>query len=272
MIDADSSKSQAKTSAVDPGTFVPDSGDGSTSAGAEFSTTDNLLLASQPIVDTGSGAARAYELLVRMRRTDGSIAMPGEFLPGAEEAGLTPTIDSWVVSQAIVHLGSSTAQEADWRFNVNLSATTIESPGFVGRIEQILSQCNVSASRLCFEVTESRIFFDLPQATEALQRLRDLGAYIALDDFGTGFNSLERLRACPVDYLKIDGVFVRGMLAHRTDMIIVRSLVDLAHALDLKVVAEYVEDEATAEALKSMGVDLLQGYALGRPVDISELH
>ena len=79
MIDADSSKYQATTSAVGPDTFVPDSGDGSTSPGAEFSTTDNLLLASQPIVDTGSGAARAYELLVRMRRTDGSIAMPGFF-------------------------------------------------------------------------------------------------------------------------------------------------------------------------------------------------
>ena len=98
MIDADSSKSQATTVAFSPGTFAPESGDGSTSAGSEFSTTDNLLLASQPIVDTGSGTARVYELHVRMRRTDGSIAMPGELLPGAEKAGLTPTIDSWVVS------------------------------------------------------------------------------------------------------------------------------------------------------------------------------
>ena len=121
-------------------------------------------------------------------------------------------------------------------------------------------------------MTESRVFFELPQATEALQRLRDLGAYTALDDFSTGFNSIERLRACPVDYIKIDVVFVRGMLAHRTDMIIVRSLVSLAHGLDLKVVARYVKDEAAAETLKSMGVDLLQGYSLGRPVDISELH
>ncbi len=251
---------------------VPTSAEESTGSASEFLGTDNLLLESQPIVDTGTGVARAYELLVRMRRTDGSVAMPADFLPRAEKAGFAPIIDGWVISEAMVHLRSSMTRGADWRFNVNLSATTIEGPDFISRIEHELSHCGVSASRFCFEVTESRLFFDLPKATVALQRLRDMGAYIALDDFGTGFNSLERLRACPVDYLKIDGVFVRDMLERRTDMIIVRSLVDLAHALDLKVVAEFVEDDATATALSSMGVDLLQGYALGRPVDVSELH
>ncbi|WP_297527499.1 EAL domain-containing protein [Thiohalobacter sp.] len=237
---------------------------------------DRLRLHLQPIVDIsggGHGGIEHFEVLVRMIDEHGREVPPGVFIPAAERYNLMPAIDRWVVANALALLAALTGtdEHADCHFSVNLSGNSINDPELPGFIVAQLERHRVDPSRICFEITETAVISQLSAAIALIERLRDMGCSFALDDFGSGLSSFGYLKALPVDYLKIDGSFVRDMLNDPIDRAMVEAINRLGHIMGKKTIAEFVESEALVGALQALGVDQAQGYALGRPKPASEL-
>jgi PAS domain S-box-containing protein len=228
---------------------------------------DRFVLQGQPIINLASRKVEQAELLVRMRRTNGSsdLVPPGDFLPAAERFGLIGVVDQWVVDQAVQYAA------AGHRVEVNLSAKTISDVAQVDRIEQVVLASGCPPGNLIFEITETAVADHLDSAREFAARLRKLGCAFALDDFGVGHGTFTYLKHLAVDYLKIDLQFVRDLLDDGVNHQVVEAIIGVAHQFDIKTVAEGIEDEATLQALLGMGVDYAQGYWIGRPVPLDEL-
>ena len=211
------------------------------------------------------------ELLVRMRDELGNVIMPSEFLPAAERYNLAAQIDQWVLETAFAWLSAQTADAQDIDLcGINLSGQSI---GNTDILDFILSQFDagiVPAAKICFEVTETAAIADLMHAKRFMQQLKDRGCRFALDDFGSGFSSLAYLKHLPVDFLKIDGAFIRDMVSDSIDCAMVRSINDIGHVMGKQTIAEFVEDRATLEMLRSLGVDYAQGFAVNRPVPLAQ--
>lgn len=224
----------------------------------------------QPQVDLGSGRLVGAEALVRWRKADGRYVAPGHFLPAIEHSrGIRSLL--WFV------LNSGLRQAAEWAphdpgfgLAVNLAAGNLEDPDLVELVEDALNVWNVPAGRLTLELTESSIMQNPATSARRLARLRQIGLRTSIDDFGTGYSSLAYLRDLPADELKVDRSFVARVMGHRRDRDIVASIVQLAHAVDLKVVAEGIEEPATLASLAVMGCDIGQGYHFGAPVPARE--
>ena len=234
---------------------------------------DELRVFYQPVVDLGSGAVVGVEALVRWAHPQYGLVPPASFVPLAEETGLIVAIGAWV-------LGQSTAQLARWRqrswgrsltVNVNLSARQLRQPDLVPTLMATLLQTGVEPGALCLELTETTFMEDARSHRETLAGIRELGVGLAIDDFGTGYSSLTYLKRLPVNVLKIDQAFVRGLGEDAADTAIVKSVIDLAHALGLVVVAEGVETGDQAAHLRELGCDLAQGYFFARPQPAEEL-
>ncbi|MCG6962132.1 MAG: EAL domain-containing protein [Acidobacteria bacterium] len=230
-----------------------------------------LALFYQPVVTAEGNVLRGAEALVRWQHPERGLLGPGDFLSALEAYGLGDAMDLWA-------LRSACAQVKRWqdRFHigpivsVNLSARPFESPDLVARISAVLDETSLHPGHLELEITESIAMLD-PQATrEVLLALRRLGVRTAIDDFGTGYSSLSYLRSLPVQTLKLDHSFIRGLSRDPRARALADSILMLARSLDLQVVAEGVEEEEQRTALKAMGCDLLQGYLLGRPVPPDE--
>jgi EAL domain-containing protein (putative c-di-GMP-specific phosphodiesterase class I) len=227
---------------------------------------DGLVLFAQPIVELRSGRVERHELLVRMRSPEGEeLIQPGEFLPEAERVGLVGDIDRWVVGQAISMLD-------DGRFDcleVNLSGMSLVGPEVLGAIEKLIRSSNIEPADLVFEITETAAIANMAEATEFASRLKQLGCRFALDDFGVAFGSLYYLKHLPIDYVKIDGEFIRELARDPADQVIVKAIVELAGGLDIGTIAEFVGDDETTALLREYGVDYAQGEHIGepRPVD-----
>jgi PAS domain S-box-containing protein len=220
---------------------------------------DRLTLYSQPIVELASGETAQEELLLRMLGEDGEeLIMPGDFLPPAERFGLAPAIDRWVVERAV-------RLARDRRIEVNLSGQSIGDQDLPEFIEAQLAASGADPSNLVFEITETAAAHDIAQARALAERLTALGCGFALDDFGTGYGSFTYLKHLPVSYLKIDMDFVRNIVDDPSDRQVVRAIVDVARNFDIRTIAEGVESQVTLELLAELGVDLVQGYHLGRP-------
>jgi diguanylate cyclase (GGDEF)-like protein/PAS domain S-box-containing protein len=225
-----------------------------------------LVLHYQPKIELKTGQLAGVEALVRWAHPlRGSIG-PDQFIPIAEQAGLIDRLTRWVLRAAL-------AQAAAWQriglvvpVAVNLSMRSLTDELLPDKIAELLLAARTPSSLLVLEITESRLMVDLPRTLSILQRLRAMGIRIAIDDFGTGHSSLAYLKRLPVDEVKIDRSFVRDIAADATDRIIVRSTVDLAHSLGLRVVAEGVEDALTKELLAALGCDEVQGFHLSRPL------
>lgn len=224
-----------------------------------------FALACQPILDTRTRDVVCYEVLVRMRGDNDEIIMPSGFLPAAERFGLSAQIDRWVIVNAIETLARQHKTDPRMRYSINLSAQTIASPQICDVIRAKLTETGLDPAALTFEITETMAISDLKAASELLLELRTLGCKTALDDFGVGMSSFSYLRELPVDYVKIDGRFVRGLAMNEVDQAMVKAMNDIAHALGKQTVAECVEDEDTVLCLADIGVDFGQGYHLGRP-------
>lgn len=220
---------------------------------------DGLVLYSQPIVDLSTGKTVQNELLLRMAGEDGTIHLPGEFLPIAERYGLIAEIDRWVVGQAVQLAAGGTPTE------FNLSGHSLDDPDILRELEQQIAATGADPSLLAVEVTETAVVDQFEAARRFAERIEELGCTLALDDFGTGFANLSYLKHIPAQHLKIDIEFVRDLAESETDQRLVAGIVAFAHAFDQKTVAEGVEDEATLVRLKELGVDMVQGYLLGRP-------
>jgi PAS domain S-box-containing protein len=225
---------------------------------------DRFVLHGQPIINLASMRVEQAELLIRMRRTTAGadLVPPGEFLPAAERFGLIGVIDEWVIDQAVTHAA------AGHRVEVNLSAKTISDVARVERIERAVLASGCPPQNLVFEITETAVADHLDAAREFAGRLRGLGCAFALDDFGVGHGTFTYLKHLAVDYLKIDLQFVRDLLRGDADRQVVQAIIGVAHQFDIKTVAEGVEDEATLEELRRMGVDYAQGYWIGRPAPL----
>lgn len=226
---------------------------------------DRLCLYAQPIVPASPGLADTphIELLLRMLDEQGQAVPPMHFLPAAERFGMMSAIDRWVVSAAFERLGGSAA--APGLCAINLSAASLCDERFLDFVLAERERHGVHASRVCFEITETAVISHFHNALRCIERLRELGFRFALDDFGTGMSSFAYLKRLPVDFLKIDGAFVKDMLHNPVDLAMVEAINHIGHVMGLRTVAEFVEHDATRQRLSAIGVDFVQGYGIGRP-------
>jgi len=224
-----------------------------------------FALACQPIVASHSGEIESFEVLTRMLDEQNRLIMPSAFLPSAERFGLAADIDKWVIVNAMETLSEQRKHSPGMRYSLKLSSQTISDPGVCDLIQETLRRSNLDPAALTFEVTETVAISDMSLVTTFLSRLRQIGCKTSLDDFGSGMSSFSHLRDLPIDYVKIDGRFVKRMATSPVDQTIVKAMNEIAHALGKQTIAEFVEDEVTMNLLRAYGIDYAQGYYLGRP-------
>ena len=209
------------------------------------------------------------ELLLRMINVDGTLIAPMSFIPAAERYNLMPKIDRWVIAAAFATLAESIAAGADAAritCAINLSGASLADEAFLDFILARQRQHGISLSSICFEITETAAIANLPQAVDFIGSLRSLGCRFSLDDFGAGMASFGYLKHLPVDFLKIDGSFVKDMLNDPIDHAMVEAINQIGHVMGKKTIAEFVENSAIFDRLKSIGVDYAQGYGIGKPL------
>ncbi len=230
-----------------------------------------LFLCAQPIRAlplAARGRPRWIELLLRMRGEDGEVVRPGTFLPVAERFRLLGRIDRWVVAAAVRWLAEE-PQVADVELcSVNVSSASLADGQFLRDVIEILDRSELAAERLCFEITETAAASNMSSTARFIRALRAWGCQFALDDFGAGVSSLGYLKQLPVDYVKIDGSFVRNLTGDPIDRAMVRAIQDVARVLGKRTVAEHTASAEVIEELAAIGVDFVQGYAVGRPREI----
>ncbi|MEW8627916.1 MAG: EAL domain-containing protein [Candidatus Thiodiazotropha sp.] len=228
-------------------------------------TEDGFILYFQPILEISSGIISHYEVLIRMVEKDGSIAMPGEFIPVAERTGLIHQINRYVLRASVAKLANLNKQDIDITLSINLSGRVIDDPELLPQLTHLVNSSGIDPTRLVFELTETAALADVNAAERLMRELQSIGCRFALDDFGVGFSSFYYLRELPLDIVKIDGSFIRQLPTNSMDQVFVKALTEMATALGKDTVAEFVEDEATLMQLKEIGVIYAQGYYIGRP-------
>ncbi|MEL7451668.1 MAG: EAL domain-containing protein, partial [Pseudomonadota bacterium] len=229
---------------------------------------DNFVLYSQ-LIDPLQKSTNAVhvEVLLRMKCDDGSVIGPDSFVPSAERYNLMPAIDRWVVRntlKALVTNLPSYAMEGNvWA--INLSGQSLSDPMFREFITREVAQSGVPPGSLCFEVTETAAVTNLSDAVHFITSLKEQGFRFSLDDFGTGVSSFAYLKSLPVDYLKIDGTFVKEIVGDKVSRTMVASINEIGHVMELRTIAEFVENDQIRTLLTNMGVDYAQGYGVGKP-------
>lgn len=225
----------------------------------------------QPILDLGSGAVRGVEALARWVHPEKGSIPPDQFIPIIEQTGLIRPFSRWVIDTALCQWAAWHARGIETVVSVNLSMRNLQDKEFPNELAELLQKWSVVPHTLLLEVTESAVMSDPDHVLMTLGYFHDLGVDVAIDDFGTGYSSLSYLKRLPVNEIKIDRSFVRDMREDKDDAMIVRSTIDLAHNLGLKVVAEGVEDEVTLRLLTELNCDLAQGYHFSRPVPADQV-
>ncbi|HHJ13672.1 MAG TPA: EAL domain-containing protein [Gammaproteobacteria bacterium] len=220
----------------------------------------------QPKFDLRDGRICGAEALLRWRHPQEGLVLPKRFIPVAEQLGMISPITDWVLDTALAHSKAWRAGGEPVDISINVSARSFQSPGLVDRIQAALARAGVDGSRLEVEITEDTLMADLEQGARILGELSALGVSIAIDDFGTGYSSLSYLRRLPIDTLKIDQSFLVDLGREPRDLAIVRSIIELGHNLDCKVVAEGVEAPEAGERLRELGCDLVQGFHFSKPL------
>jgi EAL domain-containing protein (putative c-di-GMP-specific phosphodiesterase class I) len=207
-----------------------------------------------------------------LKGEDNSIIAPGNFLSSAERYGLMPQIDRWVIRNYFRWLAQHPQHlQKLGHCSINLSGASLVDPLFKSYVLGLFSEYKIPPRHICFEITESMAILNLQNTLDFIHHFRSLGCRFALDDFGSGFSSYGYLKNFPVDYIKIDGNFVRDLLTDKFDRAIVNSIHDVAAAMGIMTVAEYVESIDILQQLRVMGVDYAQGYGIAKPKPLSEL-
>ncbi len=234
---------------------------------------DGLFLEMQPIMSLKNPhESLNFEVLLRMRDTDGSVIQAGRIIGAAENSGRTGVVDRWVLSTTLAWIDLHYEQLPRTRFVcMNLSGASLNDERFVQDAYKMLAENPRAANRLCVEITESVALHDLNNTRRFIDKVRSYGVKVALDDFGAGYTSFSYLKELPADVLKIDGSFVVNMNEHPTNVAIVEAIVNLAMNLGMKTIAEWAEDNATVQTLAEIGVDYVQGFAVARPQDPARL-
>jgi len=227
---------------------------------------ERLLLFYQPIQQLKDGRITHCEALMRMIGEDGHLVMPGAFIAHAEHTGLINELDRRGVDIALMHMSQLLVQGRKPRVSVNVSTKTLQSGGFYEFLRQRLEYSNVPGELLTIEITETAAIDGIEKMAELLHRISALGCQFSLDDFGAGFSSWLNLRKLPINFLKIDGSFVRHVTESPDDPLFVRAINEVSQGLNIKTVAECVEDTQTLNTLRGLGVDYVQGFLIGQPM------
>jgi len=229
---------------------------------------DELQVLYQPIVDAPTGRWDGVETLLRWNHPRAGAVRPELIVAAAERTGLSTTLGAWVLRRACrdMQRWRDSSPHPPAAFAVNVSARDVMDPDLCSLVMRSLEQSGLAPETLCIELTENALLEDLPSSLGALERLRQLGVRLALDDFGTGYSSLRYLKRFPVDMLKIDQSFVTDVGDDRVDAAIVGAIVELAHTLELTVVAEGVESPRQLERVRALHCDLVQGYLFSAPL------
>jgi len=234
----------------------------------------SFLLYAQPVAHiAGDRVVSHYEVLVRMIDENDRIVPPGAFIPAAERYNLMPMIDRWVIRKALEMLRDA---QGDLAFPpvecaINLSGQSLTDDRFLEYVVDLFDETGIPCESICFEVTETAAVANLSRATRFISVLRGMGCSFALDDFGAGLSSFGYLKNLPVDYLKIDGGFVRDMVRDQVDRAMVESINEIGHIMGLKTIGEYAESETILLALEKAGVDFAQGHAIAPPQAFSTI-
>ncbi len=226
---------------------------------------EGFIVHYQPILDIRARQVSHYEALVRMRGADGTVVPPGMFMEVAENSSLIRDIDRCVIHQVFDKMLALFAVGKFYKFSINLSGVSINDAHLLSFIRDELSRSPMLPSHVVFEITETAAVSDFSAARTFMNAVRELGRAFSLDDFGVGFSSFNYVKQLPVDYVKIDGSFVRTLVDSPDDQVFVRALAEVARGFGKKTVAEFVEDERALNMLRSFGVDYAQGYFIGKP-------
>jgi len=235
---------------------------------------NNINLYQQPIIPVikDSSFKPHYEILIRLTDDDGNLITPITFLGAAELYGLMPDIDNWVLRNTFDWMVMNAASSKPFsQFSINLSGQSISNKTFLNKVIDLISDTGVNPESICFEITETVAIANLDLANKFIHVLKDMGCYFALDDFGSGMSSFSYLKNLPVDYLKIDGSYVRDLVNDPIDRAMVTAVNQIGHAMGIKTIAEFVEDQATLGALAAIGVDYAQGFGISRPEPMDKL-
>jgi EAL domain-containing protein (putative c-di-GMP-specific phosphodiesterase class I) len=224
------------------------------------------------VVDVATGAVTGAEALIRWEHPEQGLLAPVSFIPIAEETDLILDIGAWVMSQAAVQAAAWRAAGTPVRVAVNVAAAQLLRTDLTAIVAEAFAAAGAELGDLTIEVTESAVLSDIEATVAQLEAVRRLGARVSLDDFGTGYSSLAYLQRLPVDELKIDRSFVAAIADDSVSAAIVASVLDLAHAVGLEVVAEGVETAEQLDLLRRLGCDHAQGYHLARPAPAAALH
>lgn len=232
---------------------------------------DRLTLYSHPIVPTAdTGDRRRFELLLRMRDPYGALVPPNSFIPAAERYNLMPVIDRWVVRRALGEFAQCDGQALRYSLSVNLSGSSLSDPQFLDFLRDEVAAHALVPGGLCFEITETAAISNLDLLVRFMNDIRELGCEFALDDFGSGLSSFAYLKELPVDYLKIDRVFVRNIANDIVDHSLVAAINQAGQVMGLRTVAEGVETEQVLHKVTDAGIDFAQGFLFGRPAEIAD--
>lgn len=233
---------------------------------------EELQLYYQPVIDLQKGKIGGVEALVRWQHPRRGLLYPDSFIPMAEQTGLIGALSVWVLKQATQQSAVWAESGIELRVAVNLSVRNLHDVRFPEQVYAIVESGEARPTLLRLEITETAIMSDPDRALEILNRLSAMGVRVSIDDFGTGYSSLAYLKQLPVDEIKIDKSFVMGMAVDENDAVIVRSTIDLAHNIGLKVVAEGVEDQTTYDLLRGLHCDSAQGFLMSKPLTLKELN
>ena len=232
---------------------------------------DRFELFVQPIVSTTDKEdCKDYEVLIRMKDEEGEYVLPYRFIPAAERYQLMSSIDRWVVHTSIMHMLNNTNNK-DVSLAINLSGQSINEDDFLQFVIDEISKYSIDASRICFEITETAAVNNLSQAVSFIESLKQYKCRFSLDDFGTGVSSFEYLKRLPVDYLKIDGTFIKQMHDSNVDQAMVKAINEVAKVMGMQTIAEFVENEDIYRILHDIGVNFAQGYWVSKPKPIDKI-
>jgi diguanylate cyclase (GGDEF)-like protein/PAS domain S-box-containing protein len=233
---------------------------------------ERLELFFQPIIGIGKRNGRArghYEILLRMRGEDGEIVSPDQFIPAAERYNLMSTLDRWVIREALSTLADRKAKgDARYTIAINLSGTSLSEDRFLADVIKELEKQQLPAGAVCFEITETAAISNLSRVVHFMKTLKKLGCKFSLDDFGSGLSSFTYLKNLPVDYLKIDGHFIRNVVEDSVDESMVKAISDVGQAMGIETIAERVETKQVLEKLGALGIEFAQGYYIARPTSV----
>jgi EAL domain-containing protein (putative c-di-GMP-specific phosphodiesterase class I) len=230
----------------------------------------------QPIRPLGklreTSPADHYEVLIQLQGDDGEMVPPGAFLPAAERYKLSESLDRWVISQLFHWLQEHPQHLRQTQLcSINLSGPSLARDSFLGFVIAEMERTGVAPDKLCFEIPETVAIANLSNAKVFIEALKARGCLFALDDFGSGLSSFTYLKNLPVDILKIDGVFIKGILSDPLDQAMVKSINEIGHVMGKRTIAEFVENAEILGVLREIGVDYAQGYYVGRPQPLEVL-